>query len=135
MDNVAFSKPYIRENIIAFYNDPNKYAGLSVKTLSADNGATIRGAITEKYLSSSKRFLIDDAKTLIEFVRRGRADFGVLPFTIYDRAQKQLSEPVKFSYHIIDVVEACAAVSKSSPVASQMDYINEALENIELRQY
>ncbi len=129
-EHAADSVAYIFEPILLFYSIKNDI-GAELKT-ERDKyyGATVRQATTERFIHPEKVALLDNWSSLIQFVHRRRADYGVIPESILAKIVESESD-FKFYSHFktqpVDIIKACVIISNQSQFKSELDTVNKIL--------
>lgn len=129
-DYVKSSIPYIFEEILLFHQKDKDLSQTLQTNRETLHGATVRQATTARYINPEKLTLLENWSSLVQFIHRGRADYGVIPKSIL---QKLLLKDNDFDFykHLVtqrvNVIEACILKSNNSEIELSIEKVNDTL--------
>ena len=122
-DSVTVSTPYFSENMLVIFPHQSKMHGADISDRMTMQGVTVKDAITERYINPDKKFLLDSWSSVIQFIQKGRADYAVIPETIYNKV-KSTEVTDNLVTTKVDSVEICMSISNRSPLVEKIEGIN-----------
>jgi len=129
-EHAADSVASIFEPILLFYSKAGDIGAELETERDKYYGATVRQATTERFIHPEKVALLDSWTSLIQFVHRRRADYGVIPESILAKIVESESD-FKFYSHFktqpVDIIKACVIISNQSQFKSELDTVNKIL--------
>ena len=122
-DVVTVSAPYFSEDMLVVYPQHSTMRDLALSDHLSLEGVTVKDAITESYINPEKKFLLGSWSSVIQFIQKGRADYAVIPKTIYN-SMKRTEETDNLISKKIDSIEVCMSISNKSPLVEKIEAIN-----------